>query len=37
LLRFTPEAFSRFVQALDATPNSNDKLRKLLGTAPPWQ
>ena len=37
LLRFTPGAFSRFVEALDAPPNANDKLRKLLGTAPPWQ
>ena len=37
LLRLTPEAFSRFVEALDAPPNANDKLRKLLRTAPPWQ
>ena len=36
-LRLTPEAFSRFVQALDAPPNANDKLRKLLRTAPPWR
>ena len=37
LLRLTPKAFSRFVEALDAPPNANDKLRKLLSKAPPWQ
>jgi uncharacterized protein (DUF1778 family) len=29
--------FLRFVEALDAPPNPNDKLRKLLSTVPPWQ
>ncbi|MCE2921413.1 MAG: DUF1778 domain-containing protein [Alphaproteobacteria bacterium] len=37
LLRLTPEAFSRFVEALDAPPNANETLRKLLNKAPPWQ
>ncbi len=37
LLRLTPKAFSRFIEALDAPPKANDKLRTLLRTAPPWQ
>jgi len=37
LLRLTPKVFFRFIEALDAPPNANDKLRKLLSTAPPWQ
>ena len=37
LLCLTPKVFLRFVEALDAPPNPNDKLRKLLSTVPPWQ
>ncbi len=36
LLRLEPAAFTRFVAMLDAPSQPNDKLRKLLGTAPPW-
>ena len=36
LLRLEPAAFTRFVAMLDAPPQANDKLRKLLGTTPPW-
>lgn len=36
LLRLEPAAFERFVALLDAPPQPNDKLRKLLGTTPPW-
>jgi uncharacterized protein (DUF1778 family) len=35
LLRLEPAAFARFVAMLDAPPQPNDKLRKLLGTTPP--
>ena len=36
LLRLEPAAFARFVAMLDAPPQPNEKLRKLLGTTPPW-
>jgi uncharacterized protein (DUF1778 family) len=30
------DAFDRFAAALDAAPADNPRLRKLLGTKPPW-
>jgi uncharacterized protein (DUF1778 family) len=36
LLRVDPAAFARFVAMLDAPPQPNEKLRKLLGITPPW-
>jgi len=36
LLRLQPAAFACFVAMLDAPPQPNEKLRKLLGTTPPW-
>jgi len=36
LLRLEPAAFTRFLAMLDAPPQPNEKLRKLLKTTPPW-
>ena len=37
LFRIAPAAFSRFTTLLDAPPQSNAALRKLMKTKAPWQ
>lgn len=32
-----PETYDRFLSMLDAPPQSNDKLRKLMQTKAPWE
>ena len=37
LFRLQPAAFAKFQALLDAPPQPNARLRKLLETAPPWE
>jgi uncharacterized protein (DUF1778 family) len=36
LFRAQPAAYAKFQALLDAPPNPDGRLRKLLETAPPW-
>ena len=37
LLRVDPEAFAAFQARLDAAPRPNERLRKTMQVAPPWE
>ena len=37
LIRVSPEAYAEFLGLLDAPPNPNEQLMRLMNTTPPWE